>query len=100
MATSGAQPGNRNAKRGTAWRDAVRKAIAQDKGSLDRLARRLIALAEGGDLAALKEIGDRLDGKAAQSHELSGPDGGPIRTMTLDELYGRIGKSSDTESGA
>jgi len=71
----------------------VRRALARDKTALNDIAERLIAMARDGDLAAIKELGDRLDGKPAQSHELSGPDGGPIRPPTLDELYGRIGKS-------
>lgn len=100
MANKGAPRGNQNAKRGTAWRDAVRRALARDKTALNDIAERLITMARDGDLAAIKELGDRLDGKPAQAHELSGPDGGPVRAMTFDELYGRIGKRTDTESGS
>ncbi len=32
-------------------------------------------MAEQGDMAAIREIGDRLDGKPAQSVELGGKDG-------------------------
>lgn len=74
----GGQPGNKNAKRGTMWRDAIRKALAKDKKALDRLANALILKAQEGDMSALKEIGDRLDGKAVQSHEVGGPDGSSI----------------------
>lgn len=65
----GAPRGNRNAARGTAWRDAIRKAVLRD-GKLDALAQALVARALEGDIAALREIGDRLDGKARQSVEL------------------------------
>lgn len=64
----GAPRGNRNAARGTAWRDAIRKAVLRD-GKLDALAQALVARALEGDIAALREIGDRLDGKARQSVE-------------------------------
>lgn len=52
------------------WRDAIMIAIkreAEDGGRhIDRLARSLIAKASEGDVAALREIGDRLDGKPTQ----------------------------------
>ena len=60
------------------WRDAVRMAVHEllvadgdDKVKKTRalrlLARRLVTKALEGDVAALKEIGDRLDGKPAQA---------------------------------
>ena len=53
------------------WRDAIMLAIKRDpdgKGKhIDKLARTLIAKAADGDVQALKEIGDRLDGKPSQS---------------------------------
>jgi hypothetical protein len=56
-----------------AWRDAIRKAVNQrDKDgskALERLANKLVRLGEDGDVSALKEIGDRLDGKATQAIE-------------------------------
>lgn len=53
------------------WRDAIRLALARgnDKKSgktIERLAKKLIEVAMDGDMGALKEIGDRLDGKATQ----------------------------------
>lgn len=41
-------------------------------------AAKVVELAVGGDLAAFKELADRLDGKPMQSTEISGPDGDPI----------------------
>jgi hypothetical protein len=75
--------GNDNAAKGTQWRDAIRVALAmrsksEAKSALVKIAEALIAKAEEGDLAAIKELGDRLDGKASQSVELSGKDGEPI----------------------
>ncbi len=58
------------------WRDAVRAAVNELRKdedspkkikSLRLMARRLVTKALDGDVTALKEIGDRLDGKATQS---------------------------------
>lgn len=78
---AGAPKGNSNARKGTMWRDAIHKALTQDRSALERLAKRLISMAEEGDMTAMKEIGDRLDGKPMQSHEVGGPDGGSIPTL-------------------
>jgi hypothetical protein len=45
---------------------------------LERLADKLVEAGLEGDVSALKEIGDRLDGKPKQAVEASGPDGGSI----------------------
>ena len=69
----GAPFGNQNAKRQKVWHAAIMRALeARDKSridgkrELDALAEKLIELVAAGDLAALKEFGDRLDGKPAQ----------------------------------
>ena len=51
--------------------DALRMEIyaGNDPRRLRAIARKLIEMAEGGDLPAIKEIGDRLDGKCAQAIE-------------------------------
>lgn len=64
-----------------AWADAVRKAShAIDPESkrrrLEMLAESLVKEALAGDVTALKEVGDRLDGKVPQA--LTGEGGGPI----------------------
>lgn len=76
MASKGAQKGNQNAKKeNRLWADAIRIAIVSGK-KLRPLAEKLIAKAEEGDMAAMREIGDRLDGKPTQA--ISGPYGGDI----------------------
>jgi hypothetical protein len=67
------------------WRDAIMVAVKREteKGSgskrLFALADALVEKALKGDVTALKEIGDRLDGKAVQGVELGGPGGGPMQ---------------------
>jgi hypothetical protein len=51
------------------------------RGSLRWNARQLL---EMGEVASIKEIADRLDGKVTQG--ISGPDGGPIQTVDLTNL--------------
>lgn len=76
---AGAPLGNKNATKNKLWADALNRALlAEDGKKLRALAEKLIARAEEGDVTALKEIGDRMDGKPTQQTELSGPDGGPM----------------------
>ncbi len=64
------------------WRDAIRHELAEaereDKPySARKLARVFLAKCAEGDMAALKEFGDRTDGKPAQT--IGGdPDGAPV----------------------
>jgi hypothetical protein len=46
--------------------------VGNDPRHLRAIARKLIEMAEGGDLQAIKEVGDRLDGKCAQVIERGG----------------------------
>ena len=75
----GGQKGNHNAANGTEWRDAIRAVVKQyEKGSIKRkmalraVAKRLLEKALAGDMAAIKELGDRLDGKSGQSVQYTG----------------------------
>lgn len=50
------------------FEDAIRRAIVQQDGKrLRAIAEKLIEMAESGDLAAIKELADRTDGKAKQA---------------------------------
>jgi hypothetical protein len=64
----GAPKGNQNAVKGKMWSDALRKEIVQGE-HLSKLVQALILKAIEGDMAALREIGDRLEGKPTQSIE-------------------------------
>jgi len=68
MAERGAPEGNKNAVKNRPWAEAVNRALlAEDGKKLRALADKLIARALEGDVTALKEIGDRVDGKAVQA---------------------------------
>lgn len=71
----GAPVGNKNAEKDPVWRAAINRALEKrHKGgraaALDELAEALLNAAKGGDMTALKELGDRLDGKPKQSIDL------------------------------
>jgi hypothetical protein len=67
------------------WREALRRAVLepaegeesnrQGASKLDKAARALVDKATAGDMAAARELGDRLDGKATQAAESAGDDG-------------------------
>ena len=71
------------------WRDAIMRAIKREEidaasgertKRLEMLADKLVERALDGDMAALKEIGDRIDGKTIQ----------PIAADTTSEITYRI----------
>lgn len=70
---AGAPVGNKNAAKAKVWRAAIIRALERRKPAderiqaIDELADKLIQLVAAGDLAALKEFGDRMDGKPAQA---------------------------------
>jgi hypothetical protein len=67
MAARKTKPGG--SKPDKEWRWALSRAVkertADGAHKLDAIARKVVALAEAGDLGAAKEIGDRLDGRPA-----------------------------------
>lgn len=81
----GAPYGNNNATKNKPWRDAIDRAlIARDKSradgkkALDVLAEELLKAAENGEGWALKELGDRIEGKPAQSVTVGGDEDNPV----------------------
>lgn len=79
----GGQPNNQNAKKGRLFFDQLRKELVQEDAiKLRMIARKLVEAAQDGEPWAVKEIMDRVDGKAIQVTEMSGLDGGAIETVT------------------
>jgi hypothetical protein len=72
----GGQLGNQNAKKGKLFYNELRKALVQqDQLKLRLIADKLVEKATEGESWAVKEIIDRVDGKAVQATEISGADG-------------------------
>lgn len=73
----GAPVGNKNATKNRPWEEALRRALlAEDGQKLRALAEKLIERALSGEVSALREIGDRVDGKVPQA--VTGVDGGDL----------------------
>jgi hypothetical protein len=87
---SGRRPGDT----ATLWANALRVAVSREdvdgRKKLARLADRCVEAALGGDMTAMKEIGDRLDGKQRQSIDMTTAARKPIREMTDEEIAARI----------
>ena len=87
---AGAPIGNTNGrKENRLWGETIRRAVAQnDAQKLRALADKLIDLAAAGDVAALREVGDRLDGKPAQQLQHTGADDGPVKMIVSNDDAG------------
>lgn len=74
---AGAPKGNKNSSQSNRlWTDTIRRALVQsDAKKLRAIADKLVEMAEEGNIMAIKEIGDRMDGKAAQMILGPGEDG-------------------------
>jgi hypothetical protein len=70
--------GNANAVKGKMFYDKLRKRLTQEPHRLERIVNELITQAEAGEAWAVKEVIDRLDGKAMQTTEMQNSDGSPI----------------------
>ena len=75
--SGGAPLGNTNAVKGKRWANAIDKALenrckSDGQTALVALAEAMLTAAENGEGWALKELGDRLDGKPAQTNILEG----------------------------
>jgi hypothetical protein len=86
MAWAPGQSGNPNGapKRAKLWREAIDRAIKRrehsDPQALEKLADKLLAAVDMGDIGAMKELGDRIDGKVPQA--IGGDDElGPIKNI-------------------
>ena len=77
MAAKGGQPGNKNAVKNRPWAEAINRVLlANDGAKMRALAEKIVEKALEGDVAALKEVGDRSDGKPAQQVQIGGDGSG------------------------
>jgi len=90
---AGAPKGNQNASKGAkrVWLAAIERALEKRslkarKEAIDELAEKLLKACDKGDVTALRELGDRLEGKPIQQIEASGPNGGPIQVQKVEVL--------------
>jgi hypothetical protein len=90
MSRGGAPIGNNNAAKGSEWRDAIHYELARIgrdiegddpayRKGLRQCAAEFIKAAQSGEMWALKELGDRTDGKSPQALTVAAPDGGPVQ---------------------
>jgi hypothetical protein len=78
----GAPIGNTNSKKGKLFYNELRKALVQqDQINLRLIADKLVEKAIEGESWAVKEIIDRVDGKAIQATEISGADGEDLKMV-------------------
>ena len=77
----GAPKGNQNSSADKrVWGKVVRKlAVQEDYKRIHNVAEALFRKAEDGDISAIKELGDRIDGKAEQT--ISGDSDAPINII-------------------
>jgi len=97
----GAPIGNKNAAKGKMWHGAILRALDKrgcgDRlAALDELATKLLDVVATGDLPALREFGDRLDGKPAQSVSLTGDEEHPVAVRLVERLI--IDNVNNTDS--
>lgn len=77
--------GNQNAAKAKVWTAAIERALDKRGGraeALDALAEKLLGQCDKADMGAIKELGDRLEGKPAQT--LQGPDGTNLFQPVVD----------------
>jgi len=80
MAKSGGQPGNTNATKGRRLSSVLQKRMEERKDE-ESLMNVLLDKALEGDLPAIKEVFDRIDGKSKQSIDIA-----DVTEMVADEL--------------
>jgi len=76
---SGGQPGNTNGTKGALYNSALKRALARSgktvDGGLNKVTDQLVKAAIAGEQWAVKEVADRMDGKAPQALTVGNPPG-------------------------
>ena len=85
----GAPEGNDNARKGKLFYDQLRKVLVQnDQLKLRMVSEKLVDAAIEGEPWAVKEVIDRMDGKAVAIQEIQGPGGAELKAgfvLTFEE---------------
>jgi glycerol-3-phosphate cytidylyltransferase-like family protein len=85
----GAPEGNDNARKGKLFYDQLRRVLVQnDSLKLRQVSEKLVDAAIEGEPWAVKEVIDRMDGKAIAIQEIQGPDGTQLKAgfvLTFEE---------------
>ena len=82
----GAPIGNKNATKNNPFLDAMKRALAQNPQKIGRIVDKVLEKAEEGESWAVKEVADRLDGKAVQANTLEDAEGNNI-TTSLEVIF-------------
>jgi hypothetical protein len=83
------------------FRDALRMelaALGEDHKALRQVARRLIENASAGDMQAIRELADRVDGKVPQALIGGDDEDNPVRVVGKIELVPISARPPDTAS--
>jgi hypothetical protein len=101
MAFSKGKSGNPGGRRKEKqFLDALSMEIAATDGrSLRAIASKLLEMAVSGDMQAIKEVADRLDGKPAQTVDATIEDNRTITEWTRDELVTLLHNARDGSGG-
>jgi hypothetical protein len=89
------QKGNKLAARSKLFGKELQKVLTQSPNKLRAIAEKLVAKAEEGDMLAIREIADRLDGKAHQTvhatveHTVETGDASSLETRLASALHAR-----------
>lgn len=89
---------------GKAWADALRIVGNRDAGDgktrLMKLAEKCFETADAGDMTAIREIGDRLDGKPAQESHVTVDDKRDAADWSRSELVAFLNDAKNGSDGA
>jgi len=84
------------------WADALMLAASREDGDttkLHKIAAKTVELAIQGDISAIKEFGDRIDGKPQQTTDVNVNDNRTLAEFTRQELYEIINAASPGGDG-
>jgi len=85
---AGGQAGNKNATKNKPWSEAIYKFSVQNPDKREKIIEKLFEMAAQGNMQAIKEIMDRVDGKALQA--ISVNDADDIAELPTEALWERL----------